>query len=147
MRNGTVPYRASLMGVCSSESHTLSDCLSAVSNGGGYFQGLISKFMTQPSTAADDIRDCRRMTPKKGVVRLPFVYVNTIINNNKKQTEMKKQHFKPEFTVIRQNEANAKFFVASGEFNNGNPASSSQGVQNVAASYDAGTGGSNDISM
>lgn len=25
-----------------------------------------------------------------------------------------KQHFKPEFTVIRQNEANAKFFVASG---------------------------------
>ena len=24
---------------------------------------------------------------------------------------MNKQHFKPEFTVIRQNEANAKFFV------------------------------------
>ena len=43
---------------------------------------------------------------------------------------MNKQHQSPEFQVIRQNEANAKFFVASGLTamnaggNHGNPASS-----------------------
>ena len=46
---------------------------------------------------------------------------------------MNKQHHSPEFQVIRQNEANAKSFVASGEpmltamnagGNHGNPASS-----------------------
>ena len=58
---------------------------------------------------------------------------------------MTKQHSKPEFTVIRQNEANAKFFVASGEFTNGGSAASTN--PNVASSYDAGTGGSNDITM
>lgn len=55
---------------------------------------------------------------------------------------MKKIHSKPEFQIIRQNEANAKFFVASGSgFLNGNSSS------DVAASYDSGSEGSNDITM
>ncbi|MCQ2330034.1 MAG: hypothetical protein MJZ93_05720 [Paludibacteraceae bacterium] len=119
MRNGLVSYMASFIGVCSSGLHTLNNCISAVFNGrgGGYFQELISGYMTQPLMAADDIRDCRHTTPKKGVVHLPFVYVNSIRTLIKKTNKtMKKQYCKPEFTVIRQNEANAKFFVASGDF-------------------------------
>lgn len=33
--------------------------------------------------------------------------------NKKNNTIMQKKHVSPEFTVIKQNEANAKFFVAS----------------------------------
>ncbi|MCQ2343636.1 MAG: hypothetical protein MJ002_01790 [Paludibacteraceae bacterium] len=59
---------------------------------------------------------------------------------------MKKIHFKPEFQIIRQNEANAKFFVASGsEFLNDSQSTSTN--PDVAASYDQGSDGSNDITM
>ena len=50
-----------------------------------------------------------------------------------------KKHFKPEFTVIRQNEANAKFLVASGEFTN-SPATMDPTTSDAkaASQYDAG---------
>lgn len=60
---------------------------------------------------------------------------------------MTKQHSKPEFTVIRQNEANAKFFVASGSVDFVNDYSQTQDPSQVAASYDTGSGNSNDITM
>ena len=51
---------------------------------------------------------------------------------------MNKQHLKPEFTVIRQNEANAKFFVASGDFTSvANPSTSGQ---DAVSQYGEGDG-------
>ncbi|MCQ2344250.1 MAG: hypothetical protein MJ002_04910 [Paludibacteraceae bacterium] len=57
---------------------------------------------------------------------------------------MKKQYCKPEFTVIRQNEANAKFFVASGDFTStaATTVPPTEG-QDAASQYDAGS----DLSM
>ena len=53
---------------------------------------------------------------------------------------MKKQHLKPEFTVIRQNEANAKFFVASGEDFTNNPSGTPSSVTE-ASQYDLDSNG------
>ena len=58
---------------------------------------------------------------------------------------MKKIYSKPEFQIIRQNEANAKFFVASFANQSDSPTSSTN--PDVAASYDSGSDGSNDITM
>lgn len=52
---------------------------------------------------------------------------------------MQKRHESPEFTVIKQNEANAKFFVASG---NSDPSfkMSSVGPGLVATAFEEGDG-------
>ena len=49
---------------------------------------------------------------------------------------MQKKHVSPEFTVIKQDEANAKFFVAS--FDNGGVAAgqSAKTTSSVASNYD-----------
>jgi len=49
---------------------------------------------------------------------------------------MNKKHSTPEFTVIKQSQANAKFFVASGGFD-GNPPSTSA-PSTSASQYDNG---------
>jgi len=64
------------------------------------------------------------------------------LSNYKIKTIMKKTHSSPEFTVIKQNQANAKFFVASGGAPGftGNPSSTGTPPvpSNSASNYDNG---------
>lgn len=55
---------------------------------------------------------------------------------------MQKKHVSPEFTVIKQDEANAKFFVAS--FENEQPTVGSKTTSSVASTYQGGVNGGED---
>ncbi|MCQ2330332.1 MAG: hypothetical protein MJZ93_07260 [Paludibacteraceae bacterium] len=50
---------------------------------------------------------------------------------------MQKKHVSPEFTVIKQDEANAKFFVAS--FENTQSTAAPKTTSSVASNYDEGS--------